>query len=344
MSAAESPFAADEAAVLPWLQPAWERFETALGKGRQPHALLLDGPPGIGKRALGLAMAAALLCEQSTACGRCPACQWHVAGNHPDWYPVSVDDGKQTIGVDSLRALMGKLSLASLGGGRKVVMIDPADAMTTGASNSLLKTLEEPPGDTVLILVCHRLAALPATIVSRCQRLGLPRPPSVVALEWLQSRDVASASELLDFSGGSPLRALALAPGGEREEEGAFAAEIGRDLASLLEGGDPLAVAARWQKQPLTEVLDWLYRLTAAAIRMRLGQGGSELAHKLPSGRLPAGIEALNLHKLFQYLDLLVANRRRAETALNRQLVMETLLIPWTTRFAGELPTPEASI
>lgn len=216
--------------IYPWLDPV---LASLLARRRAlPHALLIHGVPGIGKSALATAFANALLCEQPTptgaACGTCPACGWFAQSNHPDLRllaPGVEEDaaGKEKasrdIRIGQIRALAGFLGVGAHRGGRKVVVIDPADAMNVPAANALLKTLEEPLGDTVFLLVSSRADALPATIRSRCVAVAVPMPTADVALAWLvedlRLADAPTSAETvrgwLAAVGGAPLRARAFA-------------------------------------------------------------------------------------------------------------------------------------
>ncbi len=227
---------------LPWLEA--QLVSLLAGRERLAHALLLFGPPGVGKSQLAHDFGQALLCESPAsgglACGRCDACGWFAAGNHPDWRRVApesldaasggdaTDDGEdegsaeaaapraragrasKDIKIAQIRALADFIALAPHRGRRKVIQVDPADAMNIPAANALLKSLEEPSGDTVFLLVTSRPAALPATIVSRCVRRPIQAPTADEATAWLAADSglsPADARTLLDAVGGSPLRA-----------------------------------------------------------------------------------------------------------------------------------------
>ena len=210
--------------LYPWLEPNHRQL---LSQCRTlPHALLLSGPPGIGKSELAQRFANALLCEQprpdGDACGECLACGWFGQSSHPDFRllaPGSDDEeGKERasrdIRIAQVRGLADFLAVGAHRGGRKVVLIDPADAMNVPAANALLKTLEEPLGNTVFLLVSSRADALPATIRSRCVSVQIALPSPAAATQWLAEQTGADAGEVagwLAAAGGAPLRARALA-------------------------------------------------------------------------------------------------------------------------------------
>ena len=166
---------------IPWLKPVVEAWQSSEEQGRLPHAVMLAGPRGTGKRSAAAWLARARLGLDQEALPAFPA----ELPEHADFRYLAPPDDKHSIGVDQVRELVAELSLTSYEGGGKVALIEPADAMTTSAANSLLKTLEEPPGATLLILVVDRPGHLPATIFSRCQRLNVRAPSEAEGLDWL---------------------------------------------------------------------------------------------------------------------------------------------------------------
>jgi len=190
-------------------------LRAALARDRLAHALLFAGPDGIGKRLVALALAAWLHCEArgDNACGACASCRQIAAGSHPDLQLLSVAAGKKEIGVDRIRDLKRFMQLRPLSGGGKVGIIDDAHALTVAAQNALLKTLEEPPARSLLILVAHNPDALLSTVRSRCQYVQFAPLPVDVVVQVLTTKcavPAAVASELAALSEGSPGRALQL--------------------------------------------------------------------------------------------------------------------------------------
>ncbi|MDO4682756.1 MAG: DNA polymerase III subunit delta' [Lautropia sp.] len=214
-----------------------QRAGELLAEGnRLHHALLLHGLPGIGKAAFARALAQGMLCEALRAapdgpepCGGCPACRWFVAGHHPDFRLLerAVTESRSArgreggqparaweISIDQVRDLDGFLTSTSARGHARVVMVDPADTLSTPAANALLKMLEEPGQGTFFLLVTHAPAALPATVRSRCRQVRVPMPSEAEAVQWLQAEasvDEAEAHRLLAWSGMEPLHARELA-------------------------------------------------------------------------------------------------------------------------------------
>jgi DNA polymerase-3 subunit delta' len=205
--------------IYPWLTEVEREFSERLEQGRLPHALLLSGPRGTGKTGLAESFAAGLMCQENgyPACGRCRSCQLLASGAHPDRQLITFEENPRTgeprkeLVVGQVRRLIASMYLTNTISPRKLALVHPAEAMNANAANALLKTLEEPPGEAVLILVSHDTARLPATIRSRCQNLHVRQPEREASLNWLCSeqglaQDEASAA--LYAAAGSPLEAL----------------------------------------------------------------------------------------------------------------------------------------
>jgi len=276
--------------LYPWLHGEFARFHALHTQGRMPHALLISGEPGLGQAQLAMRLAQASLChrplDDGQACGQCGACHPFLAGAHPDFSlltPKDKDskddesakekkatDKKATdIKIDAVRDFCAGLYLSSSLQHGKVAVIEPADAMNPAAANSLLKTLEEPPAGTLIILVTSQPARLPITIRSRCQRWLVPIPERTTALAWLAQQPQLAAEDparVLDLAEGRPLAALELA-------EPERMAQRSRWLESLLHllraGGNPLALAANQDKAEWPQLLHWTRLLLVDLIRLQ---------------------------------------------------------------------------
>ena len=310
---------------LPWHDEHWRRLRSPGARARLPHALLLRGPEGVGKRRFARRLARTLLCPSPTeegACGECRACHLSSGELHPDLHLIEAPEDRKLIGIDQIREVNERLALTASGGTRKLVVMAPAEAMSRPAANTLLKTLEEPPGDTVFVLVSERSSLLPATIRSRCQALSFPCPPAPVALAWLEGRIDAghSAPALLALAHGAPLRAVELADGSDARSE------LLRDVESLLgRVAGPVAVAERWTELGLDEVSWWLTGIAQESVR----------AHSAPasSGTGDGGIHSVALKAAvsdwFRLLDACLAVRGALarQVNLNERLALESLAL-----------------
>lgn len=256
------------AAALPWLEEPWARVSALLEADRTPHALMLFGPAGIGKRAFAARIAGAVLCEGPPPgpCGACRSCHLFSVGNHPDLRRLEPEEGAAGIRIDPVRALVERSALTSEGG-TKVAIVAPAEAMTPAAANTFLKTLEEPAGRTAFLLVSDAPGMVLPTIRSRCRKMALPAPPRAAALAWLEAGtgDPDAAGRLLDLAGGMPLAALDLS---RRHERGALET-LYATAASLFDGAaDPLDAAEGWRKAGDPRlVLSVLFSLLGALAR-----------------------------------------------------------------------------
>ncbi len=198
-----------------------------LGSGRVPPGLLFFGEEGIGKEKAAEAFAAALLCrapDSGGACGACHDCRLSASGSHPNLIRVLPEN--RNILIDDIRRLQEELSLKAFSDRPRVALIVPADRMTVQAANALLKTLEEPPPATHLLLVSHRLSQLPPTIVSRCQKVPFAPMSRDEVAEILRSLPEGKGARPPDAiraaaacAAGSPGRALEVLDEAEGERE-----------------------------------------------------------------------------------------------------------------------------
>ncbi|HET6586446.1 MAG TPA: DNA polymerase III subunit delta' [Oleiagrimonas sp.] len=266
----------------PWHQEAWDRLRARRERGAMPHALLLAGPAGLGKRAFLDRLVRGLLCQQPVggdACGQCRTCKLVDAGTHPDRIDITFElntSGKprKEIVVGQMRNLSSRLAMASQLGGWQVASIDPADAMNAAAANALLKTLEEPSGASLIVLVADAPWRLTATIRSRCQRIDFRVPPATQALPWLENAGVADAGAALEAAGGNPGLAHAWAGQGMLDER----RQVQSDLAALAQGrGDVYTVMKRWVDGEVLAQRLWFAAQMAAMDARARATGSSEL-------------------------------------------------------------------
>ena len=327
---------------LPWLEATLrDTLQT-----RHAHALLLHGPRGVGQLELALTLAQAWLCEapmpssadaaeanrEPRPCGQCASCRLVQARSHPDllvllpealreplgWNLNDADDAaadkaskakpSKEIKVDAVRAAVAFAQITSARGRCKVVVVYPAERMNEVAANTLLKTLEEPPGVARFVLACAEPDALLATIRSRCQAVPMRLPPTDVAVRWLAQRGVVEPAVLLAAAGGQPQEAL------EWVGQGVDAALWTR-LPALVQRGEAAPFAA-W---PLPRVVDALQKLCHDAACVAAGAA----PRYFPLASVAQGADAL---ALIDWSGHLRRAARHAEHPWNAGLMIEALV------------------
>jgi DNA polymerase-3 subunit delta' len=285
--------------LLSWHAEHWARLQARRQRDALPHALLLCGAAGLGKRAFAQRFVQGLLCLESSdgdPCGHCRSCLLVAAGTHPDVISLSFGlrkDGvlRSEIVVDQIRELSARLAMRSQFGGWQVATIDPADAMNPAAANALLKTLEEPAAQTMLILLGDAPWRLPQTIRSRCQRIEFHLPAAGDALVWLQAEGVRDAATALDAAGGNPGLARDWAQEGALDRR----LEVRKDLTALAAGrGQPLDVVKRWLDNEPAQRLWFAAQAAADEIKARSAQRRGPLASTMDVEALGHWYSAVN--------------------------------------------------
>ena len=306
--------------IYPWLEAVDAEFSDRLRNDRLPHALLLSGPRDTGKVALASGFIASLLCleNQHPACGSCRSCQLLNSGAHPDGHTITFEEHPKKPGelrkelvIDQVRRLISALYLTNTFSRRKAALIYPVEAMNTHTVNALLKTVEEPPGEAVLILVSHDTARLPATIRSRCQNLQVRLPGLASALEWLCKGSGAGRPEAeaaLQAAAGSPLKALRMLRDGSTDQYRLVTSAL-NDLR--LGGMSPgAAVAALADVEP--EMLwSWISLLAAGELKNVI-------------------TDPLVSRTLSQLQSEADKNRRLVSTPVRKDFLLQDWLIQWS--------------
>lgn len=308
---------------LPWLRTA---LDDAL-EHQRGHALLVHGAPGIGAFEFVQSLAQAWLCEAHRGprpCGSCGSCRLVQSHTHPDLrvvmpedeavsrgWPVDVDEKRKPsrqIRIDDVRGALDWIVTTAARGRAKVLVLFPAEAMNATAASALLKTLEEPPGGTRILLSATEPALLMPTVRSRCQHVVLPPPAAPDAVRWLTEQDVAGAEVLLAAAGGQPLEALRMLRQG-------IDAELWTSLPRRLVQGDAGALAG-WS---VPAALEALLKLCHDA--MVAGSGGTPRYFPAASVPLVGQPERLVAwHKSLQRMQL------HADHPWNEGLAIEALI------------------
>jgi len=299
------------------------------------HALLLHGPVGSGRRLLALSIICRLLDMPATdAAAIAPGLllDEESVPRHPDFAVVQPPPDKRLIPAVRVRELIGFLNLTSHQSGYKVVLLNPAHAMSHHAANSLLKTLEEPPGRSVLVLVTDSISRLAPTIVSRCHRVRVPLPTRDEALAWLKLRDAAvDWTGLLDLAGSAPIRALEYRRADIPAQIEAFA----RDIDALeLRRASPASIAKRWSRVDPEVCLTWLYQRISAEVRTSAVSAAVESPPNPVSDDLQNGAENLTIERAFAELRHIGELTRLLGSGLNADLQLSGILTRWYGRRA----------
>ena len=303
--------------TMVWLDPVREEFRKRWQGDRLAHAFLLAGQTGTGKQRLAMEMAAALVCLENSlpACGSCRSCQLLASGAHPDFRILSFGLNKSgklrtEIVVDQVRDLISFLQLTTTISKKKVALVDPAEAMNRNAANALLKTLEEPPGDAVIILLCHDPSRLAVTIKSRCQKLQVRSPDTGTALAWLLESGAyaeAEARSALKAAAASPLRARHLLTEGGPDHYQL----VSDTLESMLEGrcAPASAMSILGDVEP-SRLWTWLSLSAADKFRQNMENHNVTIS-------------------LSQLQSIAVRNRALLSSPVRKDLLLQDWLIQW---------------
>lgn len=317
--------------IYPWHRQQWQQL--AVNWQNQPNAWLFTGKENTGKTAFARFVAQALLCETPMAdhqpCGECTSCHLFAQKSHPDFYEITPElpeDGATgrkllQIKIDSVREIVDHIYLTSVRGGKRVVLVQPAESMNIQAANGLLKVLEEPPPHVIFLLVTHARDKLLPTIKSRCRQMVLPEPSREVSLAYLQQQGVEKAASLLAFHSGAPLFDFTPELDAMREE-----------LLNLLVAPRLLAIldyASSFdkQKQPLAVFIDWLQKWL---IDIGLAQQNMPpLYYPDFASQLAQTAAKTNSHRLFALTERLNALSPYGHHTLSVRMQLEYLLVEY---------------
>ena len=320
--------------VLPWQQQNWEHLCQYRIQNRVPSALLITGNKGLGKQHLANQFAFSLLCEKpqddGLCCGHCDICLLLNAETHPDFIQIRPDEPGKAITIGQIRSLVTRLTLKPQFESFRVVIVNPADLMNNAAANAFLKCLEEPTERTVIILITDKPAQLPATIVSRCQKLAIAKPDKESVLAWLKQQKgeklQGNISALFYLAQGSPLLALDYASDGTLTlRNDCFKAWL--DIAKQRR--HPAIVAEEWYKLPEAPLIFWITSWIIDMIKCCYQTKADWLYNPDLKEPLQELSQQLELKELYQLYDLMLISRQRLNTQINRQTMFEEILIKW---------------
>lgn len=318
--------------LLPWQIKDWRSLHQYIEQQRVPQALLCVGHKGMGKHVIMEQFACSLLCKQPALdglnCGECSSCHLLKAGTHPDLIHLQPEEEGKVIKIDQIRHILTQLSLKPQYDAYRVVIINPADQLNIAAANAFLKFLEEPTERTVLILITDKPATLPKTIISRCQKFEVAKPGKSLLEQWmLQHVQEPESRVLLALAQGSPLLALHYAQNNSIK----LRQDCFNDWLALAEQrSSAIEIAERWIKWPLESLLFWLTSWVIDTIRCRYNAPVEQLYNADLVKPLQVCSQKLELKKLYGYYDLLLQSKPRLATQLNKQLLVEELLLKWS--------------
>lgn len=319
----------ESAIFIPWHEKIWENFSNARIQNHLPHALLITGAKGTGKELFSDRVVKSLLCTQlinSEACNQCTSCKTYNSNANPDYLEVSLLEGKQQITVDQIRQLSQFLNFTRSFEGYRVVLIRSIEKMNRNAANSLLKSLEEPTGNTIIILISDNISSVLPTIKSRCQKLFLPQPSREIALSWLQEANKnnkkTDLKELLELSNGSPIGALDIPENMLLEKK-----DFSDDIFSVLNGKKSIIeIAKKWEKYDLDTLLNWQISWASMAIKKALiTQSNTLNINDLPEYLARKTIPI----KLWLLYSSLVKQKQYIHTSVNTLIFVEKMVMLW---------------
>lgn len=369
--------------IAPWLKPLWESLDLQ----NFPNAVLIHGQAGIGKFEFALELAKALLCEgsnkiQSKPCNQCEACHWFDTANHPDFTALVPEthrsllphadyeseespkkskssrdesDGESTekkekknIAIEETRNAIETLSIGSHRGGNRVILIYPLETLRNDSANTLLKSLEEPPPQTIFILLADRLDRVLPTIRSRCRLLSAGRPDRAMGVEWLHSQianiagatfNEADVESLYDEQGGAPyavLDSLIARHNKDEKDELSIAIQASRILLQSMSQGvriQWLEASEKIHKAQFSFLLATMQRWSSDL--QAVAQGGMPRYYPKHISTFQVLSQQARVPKLIQFWKILVQYRRHENHPLATRVQIEALLSQYQQIFEG---------
>jgi DNA polymerase-3 subunit delta' len=322
--------------IFPWQVEQWQQLWQAKCDQRLPHALLFSGLAGTGKAQFADNFARALLCSTQSAdnhyaCGTCHSCRLMAGRAHQNVLWIEPEKDGHTIKIDQVRSVSEYINQTSLQGNLRIVIINPANYMNTNSANALLKTLEEPSSGAVIILVSDQPAQLPATILSRCQRMVFPRPRPEQALTWLKQQLTIPDTNhelLLRVAQGAPLAALQLV----KNEILTMRQDLFTALYALAQQqADPIKSAATIQDNDPLRLLDFMLVWIMDLLRLQLSGDEEMITNRDYLSQLSELKQSTELNANTKFMQYLQQIRGQVSVGVNfnKQLLLENILIRW---------------
>ncbi len=304
-------------------------LQRSLRSGKTAHSYLFEGVPGSGRKKTALTLIQALFCstQPDDACGICGSCRKVEGGNHPDIHLIAPLPDKRDISIEQLREMQHVLSLRPYEAPRKACIIDPAERMSVSAANSLLKTLEEPPGNALIILLTENAGMLLPTVRSRCQLIPFaPLSPEHI-LTLLERNGMApeTAALVAPMSGGSMQRAMELDNESLTLRRQAVLTSIGKmtihQIATVFDASEQLS----GNRDATLELLDMLLSFFRDAVH--LGAGSGDIVNR----SVRPAIESIAANRSFpgnlELLERIYETRRAVQRNANTKLALDNLFM-----------------
>jgi DNA polymerase-3 subunit delta' len=324
----------------PWLKPSCQQLSSYINQNRIPQALLITGNKGLGKQQLALFFSQTLLCGAPLAdgffCGTCHTCTLFNAKTHPDFFLVEPEERGKEIGIAVIRQLITKLALKPQLESHRVVVINLADNLNKNSANAFLKYLEEPTERTSLILLSEKPSKLLATIKSRCQKISLSIPDQTIVKTWCEDQGIVENVELLlNLSQGAPLQI--------KQFLESDVLKLRRDCFTnwskvIKSDSDFIALAEQWtklDKETMELLLFWMISWVSDMVKLVNCQKTTALYNPDIAKNLHEMAIKLDLKDLYKYYDFLLLSRQKLDTQLNKQLMIEEILIQWLKLNSG---------
>lgn len=318
--------------ILPWQEKLRQQMVT---NPHPAHAYLLYGKKGIGKHLFADQLTRYWLCltpNHKLPCGYCKSCHLlATSGAHPDFFQL-IPTESDFIKVDQVRELVDFVNQTSQISKGKVVVIEPAEALNLNAANALLKSLEEPNGNTRFILVSHQPGQLLATIKSRCIQQLCPMPSKEQALTWLQSQLTSLSTQELTqlwlLAGHTPLYALELYEQDILQQRQRVVADIKKILKQQIVAGQ---IVESWTNIPLIIIYDWFCSWLHIILSYQLTHDDSQLGMADMAKVLVYMANKIAPMKLLALQQELLTERQKVlrKANFNKLLLLESLLIRW---------------
>lgn len=320
--------------LVPWLSDTWQGLMQRHQQHGLPHATLLTGAEGLAKRQLAYKLAEYLLCQSpdkiNEPCRSCHSCNLMKAGSHPDYWVCDQEAKGKQIKVDAIRSLNDFLAKTPQIAQCQVVQIFPVEAMNINASNALLKTLEEPSGESYLLLISERLGSVLPTIRSRTQRISLQVPERNQALAWLNQHDCQDEAAnilALNQNAGGPLRAMEWLLDGQAEQN----QQCVQLMQDWLAGKELQAVSTPLAKMEIATLLNWWLSLSLDILKCGMSGSTVHVQHQSPEWiqQLTATASKLKLLTLQQKMQEVASRLAAGQGNYNQSLLIESLLLDW---------------